>query len=96
MYGGLRLGEACAVVPEQLEGNYINVDRAFSQDGKHLGSPKTHGKVLLPQWLADEVRNMRDEDYWPLGKPTENVVSAELYSKRSNKQIQYKSFFFDI
>lgn len=85
MYGGLRLGEACAVVPEQLEGNYINVDRAFSQDGKHLGSPKTHGKVLLPKWLADEVRNMQKEDYWQLGKPTENVVSACVSLSRRGK-----------
>jgi hypothetical protein len=40
MYGGLRVGEACAVTPSKLEGNYLRVDEAFSQDGLHLGSPK--------------------------------------------------------
>ena len=40
MYGGLRVGEACAVTPAKLEGNYLRVDEAFSQDGLHLGSPK--------------------------------------------------------
>jgi hypothetical protein len=63
MYAGLRVGEACAVTPSKLEGNYLNVNEAYSQDGLHLGSPKTYGKVLLPDWLADEVRNMKDEDF---------------------------------
>ena len=31
------------------------MNEAYSQDGHHLGSPKTYGKVLLPDWLADEV-----------------------------------------
>jgi len=37
MYAGLRVGEACAVIPSQLEGNMLTVDRAISQDGLHLG-----------------------------------------------------------
>ena len=76
MYGGLRVGEACAVTPNQLQGNYLVVDKAFSQDGKHLGSPKTYGKVLLPSWLADEVRSMTKEDFWQIGKPTQLVSWA--------------------
>ena len=76
MYAGLRVGEACAVIPSQLEGNYLRVDRAFSQDGKHLGSPKTFGKVLIPDWLAEEIRSMKKEDYWHLGMPTQLVSWA--------------------
>ena len=76
MYGGLRVGEACAVTPKQLEGDYLNVDRAFSQDGKNVGSPKTYGKVLLPHWLAEEVRNMKKEDYWQVGMKTILVTHA--------------------
>ena len=76
MYAGLRVGEACAVIPSQLEGNYLTVDRAFSQDGKHLGSPKTYGKVLIPEWLAEEVRNMREDEIWKIGMPTQLVSWA--------------------
>lgn len=76
MYAGLRVGEACAVIPSQLEGSYLRVDRAFSQDGKHLGSPKTFGKVLIPDWLAEEIRSMRKEDYWRIGMPTQLVSWA--------------------
>ena len=89
MYAGLRVGEACAVIPGQLEGNYLTVDRAFSQDGKHLGSPKTYGKVLIPEWLADEVRSMRKDEYWQLGMPTQLVSWAcgNLSKRRSRKHI---------
>lgn len=76
MYAGLRVGEACAVIPSQLEGNYLTVDRAFSQDGKHLGSPKTYGKVLIPDWLAEEVRHMREDEIWKIGMPTQLVSWA--------------------
>jgi integrase len=76
MYAGLRVGEACAVIPSQLEGNYLTVDRAFSQDGKHLGSPKTYGKVLIPEWLADEIRSMTEADHWKIGMPTQLVSWA--------------------
>jgi len=76
MYAGLRVGEACAVIPSQLEGNYLRVDRAFSQDGKHLGSPKTFGKVLIPDWLAEEIKSMEQEDYWQIGMPTQLVSWA--------------------
>lgn len=78
MYGGLRVDEACAVTPKQLEGDYLNVDRAFSQNGKHVGSPKTYCKVLLPHWLAEEVRNMKKEDYWQVGMTTILVAMLVL------------------
>lgn len=78
MYGGLRLGEACAVTPKKLEGNYLRVDEAFSQDGMHLGSPKTVGRVLLPEWLAEEVRTMSPNQFWRIGMTTK-MVSSSIY-----------------
>lgn len=79
MYAGLRIGEACAVVPEQVQkdgDNYwLNVDRAFSQDGKNLSSPKTIGKVLIPEWIAKMILNMKKEDYWIKGIPTKRVTT---------------------
>jgi integrase len=89
MYAGLRVGEACAVIPSQLDGNYLTVDRAFSQDGKHLGSPKTYGKVLIPDWLAEEIIEMKQEDYWQIGMPTQLVSWAcgNLSKRRSRIHI---------
>lgn len=87
MYAGLRVGEACAVVPSQLEGNYLTVDRAFSQDGKHLGSPKTYGKVLIPSWLADEVRAMTKDDEWQIGMSTQLVSWACVSLSKKGSQI---------
>lgn len=85
MYGGLRVGEACAVTPHKLEGNYLDVNQAYSQDGLHLGSPKTYGKILLPGWLADEVRNMTEEQIWKIGKPTKDVTNS-CYKLSRNKE----------
>jgi integrase len=85
MYGGLRVGEACAVTPEKLEGNYLDVNQAYSQDGLHLGSPKTYGKILLPEWLADEVRQMTPDQYWKIGKPTKDVTNSCIKLSRSKK-----------
>ncbi len=78
MFGGLRVGEACAVTPEKLSGNYLDVNQAYSQDGLHLGSPKTYGKILLPDWLAEEVRNMKPNQMWSIGKTTK-LVSHSCY-----------------
>ena len=78
MFGGLRVGEACAVTPEKLSGDYLDVNQAYSQDGLHLGSPKTYGKILLPHWLAEEVRNMKPDQLWELGKTTK-LVSHSCY-----------------
>jgi integrase len=89
MYAGLRVGEACAVIPSQLEGNMLIVDRAFSQDGLHLGSPKTYGKVMIPDWLADEVRAMTEEEHWKIGMPSQLVSWAcgNLSKRGSSKRI---------
>jgi integrase len=78
MFGGLRVGEACAVTPEKLSGDYLDVNQAYSQDGLHLGSPKTYGKILLPHWLAEEVRSMKPDQLWTLGKTTK-LVSHSCY-----------------
>ena len=78
MFGGLRVGEACAVTPEKLSGDYLDVNQAYSQDGLHLGSPKTYGKILLPHWLAEEVSNMQPHQLWSLGKTTK-LVSHSCY-----------------
>jgi integrase len=85
MYAGLRVGEACAVTPAKLEGNYLNVNEAYSQDGLYLGSPKTYGKVLLPDWLANEVRNMKGEDFWKIGMTTK-LVSGSIYKLSRNRK----------
>ena len=85
MYAGLRVGEACAVTPSKLEGDYLNVNEAYSQDGLHLGSPKTYGKVLLPNWLADEVRNMKLEEFWQIGMTTK-LVSGSIYKLSRNRK----------
>lgn len=78
MYAGLRVGEACAITPAKLQGEYLIIDQAWSQDGMHLGSPKTYGKVLIPEWLADEVRAMKAEDIWKKGMTTK-LVSGSTY-----------------
>jgi integrase len=85
MYAGLRVGEACAVTPSKLEGNYLNVNEAYSQDGLYLGSPKTYGKVLIPDWLADEVRNMQPKDFWHIGMTTK-LVSGSIYKLSRNRK----------
>ncbi|WP_372733957.1 tyrosine-type recombinase/integrase [Nocardioides sp.] len=53
LYGGLRLGEACANQP--IIGTVLTVDRQRKADGT-LASAKTCGPVVLPDWLADEYR----------------------------------------
>ena len=85
MFGGLRVGEACAVTPDKISGDYLDVNQAFSQDGLHLGSPKTYGKILLPSWLAEEVKNMDSNQIWKLGTPTKLVTHSCYKLSRSEK-----------
>ncbi len=80
MYAGLRVGEACAITPKSVikEGNsyWLNIDKAWSQDGQNLGSPKTIGKVMIPHWLAEQVLGMSDEEIWRKGMPTQLISWA--------------------
>ena len=87
MYGGLRIGEACAITPSKLEGDYLIIDQAWSQDGMYLGSPKTYGRVLLPAWLAEEVRNMTPAQVWKKGMTTK-MVSGSIYKISRFKEAQ--------
>jgi integrase len=84
MFGGLRVGEACAVTPEKVTGNYLDVNQAYSQDGLHLGSPKTYGKILLPDFLAEEVKQMRPDQFWRIGKTTK-LVSGSCFKLSRGK-----------
>jgi integrase len=90
MYAGLRVGEACAVTPKAItkENSYywINVDKAWSQDGLNLGSPKTIGKIMIPEWLAEQVLQMPDSEIWKKGMPTQLVSwSCNSLSKKGEK-----------
>lgn len=85
MFGGLRVGEACAVTPDKISGDYLDVNQAFSQDGLHLGSPKTYGKILLPAWLANEVKQMSSDQIWKIGTPTKLVTHSCYKLSRSDK-----------
>lgn len=85
MFGGLRVGEACAVTPEKITGDYLDVNQAYSQDGLNLGSPKTYGKILLPHWLAQEVLNMTEDQKWKFGTPTKLVSHSCYKLSRSTK-----------
>ncbi|MDQ0793546.1 tyrosine-type recombinase/integrase [Streptomyces sp. B1I3] len=55
MYAGLRIGEACAVSPKDVKGNVLKVHKQRDEDGL-LWLSKTQGEVIIPEWLADEVR----------------------------------------
>ena len=90
MYAGLRVGEACAVTPKAItkENAYYwsNVDKAWSQDGLNLGSPKTIGKIMIPEWLAEQVIQMPDSEIWKKGMPTQLVSwSCNSLSKKGEK-----------
>lgn len=57
MYGGLRIGEACAVGPDVIRGDVLTVKRQ-RDDRRDIVAAKTEGFVFLPPWLADRVRQM--------------------------------------
>jgi integrase len=69
MYGGLRLGEACAITAKQLSGDRLVVDRQvleFYENGKHivrLSPVKTSDRVVvIPEWLVDRLRFIETTD----------------------------------
>lgn len=90
MYAGLRIGEACAVTPKAVhkEGSsyWLHVDKAWSQDGLNLGSAKTIGKVMIPDWLAEQILAMKPSDLWQKGNPTLLITwSCNSISKKGEK-----------
>ncbi len=91
MYAGLRVGEACAVTPKSVikEGSsyWLNVDRAWSQDGLNLGSPKTLGKIMIPTWLADQILSMSNDEIWQKGNPTSLISWACTSISRNGEKI---------
>ncbi len=67
---GLRKGELFALTAEDIdfETKRINIDKTFSRIGKRdiLTDPKTHmskRKVLMPDFLVDELRDYIDRQY---------------------------------
>ena len=71
MYGGLRLGEACAITRKSIDGDRVRVDRQVlelhAQPGYprvvRLGPPKgAEGEVVLPHWLIPAVKRLTGTD----------------------------------
>lgn len=90
MYAGLRIGEACAITPKSVhkEGTsyWLHIEQAWSQDGMNLGSAKTIGKVMIPQWLALQILEMKPEDIWKKGNPTLKITwSCNSLSKKGER-----------
>ncbi|WP_231126430.1 tyrosine-type recombinase/integrase [Motilibacter aurantiacus] len=59
MYGGLRVGESCAVRPTDLRGNVLKVHRQRYSNGQ-LVTAKTVGEVVIPDWLAIRIETAPD------------------------------------
>lgn len=66
MYGGLRLGEACAITRLDVNGDRLRVDKqiqALRETGKPTVVHTTHVKtveadIVIPMWLAEMLRNL--------------------------------------
>lgn len=75
MYAGLRIGEACAVTPSQLDGDRLTIDRQVQQlhqTGKETTlriSPvkASVASVVIPWWLCPLVNSLPSDG--PLCKP---------------------------
>ena len=80
MHAGVRVGEACAITPQSVIKNgytyYLQVDKGWSQDGLNLGSAKTIGNVMIPEWLAKHVLQMTEDQIWKKGQPTQLISWA--------------------
>lgn len=89
MYAGLRLGEACAMNIKKLEGHegyyWLKVDEALSIDGKFLHEAKTTGKVMIPDWLAEEMKNAKPSDWWDAKRPPNYLTQHCRQVSRSKK-----------
>jgi integrase len=66
MYGGLRLGESCAITRLDVNGDRLRVDKqvqALRETGKptivHITQVKTHeDDIVIPLWLAERLRDI--------------------------------------
>lgn len=83
MYGGLRIGEACAVTKNQLNGDQLLVDRQileFTDRGTTIARlapvKANEGTVTIPEWLIPRIEALEDTDipsrvraaFWHWGK----------------------------
>lgn len=69
MYGGLRLGEACAVSSSQLSGDRLLIDRQVvefdngDETIRRLAPVKSgYGHVVIPEWLIPQIESLTDTD----------------------------------
>ncbi len=68
MYGGLRLGESCAITRTDVDGDRLTVDKqiqALRETGKptviHVTRVKTvEATIFIPRWLAERVDGVTD------------------------------------
>jgi integrase len=59
MYGGLRLGELCAVTGENVKGRWLTVERQIDETTRRVMPTKSAaGRVPLPPWLAERVQDL--------------------------------------
>ena len=60
MYCGLRVSEAVVIRPQDVHGTVLNVQRQRDENGR-LGLAKTQGQVIIPQWMADRIREYKPQ-----------------------------------
>ena len=68
MYGGLRLGEACAITRNDVTGDRLNVDKqiqALRETGKPTVIHTTRVKsgeatIIIPAWLTERLRGVTE------------------------------------
>lgn len=61
MYAGLRLGEACAVTKDSLQGRWLNVSVQVDETTRRVVPVKTSAeRVPLPQWLIPQVETLTE------------------------------------
>ena len=61
MYGGLRLGELCAITSQDLHGRWLDVSRQVDESTRRLVPTKTgSARVPLPPLLAQRVQGLSE------------------------------------
>ncbi|MEU3599900.1 tyrosine-type recombinase/integrase [Streptomyces sp. NPDC006798] len=87
MFAGLRVGEACAVTSKDIKGNVLKVHRQRDEDGT-LVLAKTQGEVIVPDWLAVEIKKhvakvvtpgAVRESLWRYAQKQETHVNPHLF-----------------